>query len=102
MTDYLENCIRPIRRGTPLQIAAQALAYIANDLRQGNIDEACRTAEAALSAIDFDAILRSMRESPCQTITPASTAAEPSPADAETQSSAITTAESACTDTAIT
>jgi len=61
--DYLDNCIRPIRRGTPLQIAAQALAYIANDLRQGNVEEACRTAEAALEEIDFDGILQSERES---------------------------------------
>ena len=53
-------CIRPILRSTDLQIAAQALAYIANDLRQGRVEEACRTAEAALDAIDFDRILASI------------------------------------------
>ncbi|WP_022949558.1 hypothetical protein [Methylohalobius crimeensis] len=61
-TPYLNNCVRPIRKGTDLQIAAQALAFIAHDLRQGRIEEAIQTAESALQAIDFDRILEHMQE----------------------------------------
>ncbi|ADE14133.1 hypothetical protein Nhal_0960 [Nitrosococcus halophilus Nc 4] len=61
MMEVYLDCIRPIRKGTDLEIAAHALAFIANDLRQGRIDEATQTATVALEAIDFDKVIIGMQ-----------------------------------------
>lgn len=62
MEVYLD-CFRPIRKGTDLEIAAHALAFIAHDLRQGRIGEATQTATVALEAIDFDRAI--IEDEPC-------------------------------------